>query len=267
MNDAATTREIPFVRHEARRGLAWLREAFAMFSQARLSWLMLLVAYYIVMGVIDVVPFVGQLAVPILKPVFAVGFLAAAWAQERGEAPRVSLLFNGFRSNLAALLPLGVFFLLGVTVSVFATWLVDGGMLLDLLSGRQKLTEEMVHGGQLQLAMLFAAVCALPTMLALWFAPGLVVFQDAGAVQALATSLRAALANWRPLLVYGFAVFVFGGLVPYLILLVTAQILGPVDARVVLLALLPYLMFFIATLHISDYVSYRDVFHANEPEA
>lgn len=264
MNVPATPREIPFTRHEARRGLVWLREAYAMFSQARLSWLMLLVTYYLVMGFIDVVPFVGQLAVPILKPVFAVGFLAAAWAQERGELPRVPLLFNGFRSNLAALLPLGVFFLIGITASVFATYLIDGGALLDLLSGRQKLTEEMVRGGQLQLAMLFAATCALPTVLALWFAPGLVVFQDAGAVLALATSLRAALANWRPLLVYGLAVFVFAGVVPYVILLVTAQIAGAVDARVVMLVMLPYLMFFVATLHISDYVSYRDVFHQDE---
>jgi hypothetical protein len=264
VTDSAGPREIPFARHDARRGLAWLREAYAMFSQARLPWMMLLLAYYLAMGVIDIVPFVGQLAVPILKPVFAVGFLAAAWAQERGEVPRMSLLFNGFRSNLAALLPLGAFFLFGVTASVFATYLVDGGALLDLLSGRQKLTEEMVRSGQLQLAMLFAALCALPTMLALWFAPGLVVFQDAGAALALATSLRAALANWRPLLVYGLAVFVFGGIVPYLILLLTAQIVGPVDARVVLLVLLPYLMFFVATLHISDYVSYKDVFHESE---
>ena len=28
--------------------------------------------------------------------------------------------------------------------------------------------------------------------------------------------------------------------------------------------LLPYSLFFAATLHVSDYVSYRDVFHAGE---
>jgi uncharacterized membrane protein len=112
--------------------------------------------------------------------------------------------------------------------------------------------------------MLFAAFCALPTILALWFAPGLVVFQDANAVTALSASLRAALANWRPLLVYGLGVFVLGGVVPYLILLAISQLLGNVDGALVLLVTLPYLMFFVATLHISDYVSYRDVFHAGE---
>jgi hypothetical protein len=28
--------------------------------------------------------------------------------------------------------------------------------------------------------------------------------------------------------------------------------------------ILPYSLFFASTLHVSDYVSYRDVFHANE---
>jgi len=36
-----------------------------------------------------------------------------------------------------------------------------------------------------------AALCALPVLLALWFAPALVVFQDLSAGRALATSLRA----------------------------------------------------------------------------
>ena len=40
----------------------------------------------------------------------------------------------------------------------------------------------------------FAAVLALPVILALWFAPALVVFQDCGATEALALSLRASIA-------------------------------------------------------------------------
>ncbi|HET6803493.1 MAG TPA: hypothetical protein VFI50_12665, partial [Casimicrobiaceae bacterium] len=38
----------------------------------------------------------------------------------------------------------------------------------------------------------------------------------------------------------------------------------PVNATLAALIVLPYLTFFVATLHISDYVSYRDVFHAGE---
>lgn len=258
-------RDIVFSQHEAGRGFAWLREAYRMFSRARVPWLLIALTYYVVMGVIDIVPYVGKLAYAVLKPVFAVGFLAAAWAQERGAAPRVRQLFSGFSSNLWSLIPLGIFLLAGVTAAILATPLVDGGQLLDVMSGRVRLTEEMIRTGDLQLAMMFAAICSLPTLLALWFAPGLVVFQDANALTAVAASLRAALANWRPLLVYGVAVFFYGGIVPGLVLMLLAAVLPQdVGTFVLVMVLFPYLTFFFATLHISDYVSYRDVFHAGE---
>jgi hypothetical protein len=82
---------------------------------------------------------------------------------------------------------------------------------------------------------------------------------------ALGASLKAAFANWKPLLVYGLGVFFYGGVLPGIVtgliaLLMPASI-GPI---LVVAVLLPYLLFFVATLHISDYVSYRDVFHAGE---
>jgi uncharacterized membrane protein len=111
--------------------------------------------------------------------------------------------------------------------------------------------------------MLFGAACALPTLLATWFAPALVVFHDAGARTALLTSLRASLANWRPIAVYGLAVFAFGGIVPVFALGV-AQLLGEgAPGPVLLFVVMPYMFVFIATLHISDYVSYRDIFPAD----
>jgi len=65
--------------------------------------------------------------------------------------------------------------------------------------------------------------------------------------------------------VYGLLVFFWGGIVPalatWLIALVVPKSLAFVVA---LLVLMPYIFLFIATLHISDYVSYRDIFHADE---
>jgi hypothetical protein len=232
---------------------------------ARIPWLLLLLSYYVLLGLIDLIPFLGQIAAPVLKPVFAVGFLAAAWAQERGETPHLKQLFHGFRSNLWALLPLGAVLLAGITVAVLGTSLVDGGRLLDAVSGQTKVDEALLSDDQVEAAMLFAVLCALPVMLSLWFAPALVVFQDCTAVQALGTSLRAALANWKPISVYGLLVFFFGGVLPGMITALIA-LLAPESLAftIALLVLMPYLSLFIATLHISDYVSYRDVFHAGE---
>jgi hypothetical protein len=266
MRAAISTVSIPFARRDARNGIVWIRRAYAMFRAAPLRWLLLLFSYYLLIGLLELGPVqaVGQFVAPLLKPVFAVGFLAAAWSQERGIAPRFEHLFRGFRSNLLALVPLGAAFLVGITLALIATALVDDGRLMALISGAEKPTEEALASGPVQLAMLFGAVCAVPSLLALWFAPALVVFNDAGAVRALGTSLRAAIANWRPIGVYCLAVIVLGLVLPIFAISIARLFGDAVAGLVALFVVVPYLFTFVAALHISDYVSYRDVFHADE---
>jgi len=262
-------REFLFTRYDARQGMVWLAQAYAMFKQQRLAWVVLLLGYYLVLVVLRAIPVLGPYAMTVMKPVFAVGLLAAAWSQERGSPPKLSQLFQGFRANLWALLPIGIFFVVGITIAVFASSLVDGGKLLDFLSVGGSMTEEQLAGalagGSLQLGMLFSALLSIPVLLATWWAPALVVFQDAGPVAALGASLRAALANWKPLSIYALGVFFYGGVVPGLLIGGIALVVPQPAAQILVIALLlPYSLFFAATLHVSDYVSYRDVFHAGE---
>jgi hypothetical protein len=259
--------------------MLWLKRSYAMFVQHRLSWIGRLLAYYVSLLVIDALPFIGVFLAPILKPVLSVGFLAAAWTQERGGKPAVGMLLRGFGANLGALLPLGVVFIIGISFALGATALVDGGQLLDLLYGTApsgddnpsaaaRHMQQVLAMPQVQGAILFGALCALPTILALWWAPALVVFQDAGLGTALRTSLRAAVANWRAAACYAVGVFAFGAIVPTIVTTLLALLLpAPVSATVAALVVLPYVAFFVATLHICDYVSYRDVFHAEEPRS
>lgn len=253
---------IAFEHYPARRGALWLRQAYAMLSAYRVQWLVLVMLYYVIVLLLARLPIVGALALPLLKPIFAVGFLAAAWAQERGEKPRARLLFQGFRANVWALLPLGVIFLLGISLAVLATALVDGGALLDILSNKVALEDPAQVTGRMQLAMLFGAACAVPVVFALWFAPALIVFQDCRTLEALRVSLRAALANWRPIAIYALLVFLYGGVLPRFAVALIAAVAPDWLAVAIVL---PYLFLFLATLHISDYVCYRDIFHANEP--
>ena len=259
---------IPFARRNAAHGVLWLRQAFAMLWAYRVRWLLLLLTYYFLILAIDLVPYVGAFVAPLLKPVFAVGFLAAAWSQERGEAPAIRHLFAGFRANLRALLLLGLVFVVGMTVAIFATSLIDGGKLVATMSGKAEIDEALLGDGDVEIAMLFGALCALPILLALWFAPALVVFQDCGGGRALATSLRAAMANARPIAVYALLIFLYGGALPAFVAKIIAVMMPLELAKtVVLVALLPYLALLVATLHISDYVSYRDLFHPDESAA
>jgi hypothetical protein len=273
---ASVATGIPFTRHAARRGTSWLVESYTMFARHRLSWIVLLLGYYAVLVLVELVPWIGALLAPVIKPLLSVGFLAAAWEQERGGKPALRMLSRGFRANVGALLPLGVVFIAGISIALAATALVDGGQLLDMLYGAApaadsdpaaaaRHVQQTLAAPRVQFAMLFGALCALPTLLALWWAPALVVFQDASLVTALSTSLRAALANWRAALRYAVGLFVMGGVVPTLIMaMLAAFVPPPVNATLAAVIVLPYVAFFVATLHISDYVSYRDVFHADE---
>jgi hypothetical protein len=272
---SAPARDIAFTRHPAARGTAWLKDSYALFRKARLAWIMLLFTYYGVLLFADFVPFIGGLVALVLKPVFAVGFLAAAWTEERGGRPEVRALFRGFRSNVWALVALGVVFVAGMTAAIAATAAIDGGKLFDVVANpapqdldqdaAAKRLSDTLSDPQVQLGMLFAALCAIPTLLALWWAPALVVFQDAGVLTALLASLRAALANWKPVVRYVLAVFLFGGVLPALAGTLLAVAVPAPAGRVLSLALmLPYALCFVATLHICDYVSYRDIFHSGE---
>lgn len=262
-------REFLFTRYPARQGMAWLAAAYAMFRTHRLQWIMLVLGYFFVLLLVRMVPLIGPYTMTLMKPVFAVGLLAAAWTQERGGSPSFGLLFQGFRANLVALLAIGLFFVGGITIAVFASALVDGGKLVEIVSSGKPVSEEQLAEAlserSVQLGMLFSALLSLPVVIATWWAPALVVFQDAKAGAALAASLRAALANWRPLAFYGVGVFFYGVVVPGLVTGLLALVLpSPSGAWLMVALLLPYSLIFAATLHVSDYVSYRDVFHAGE---
>lgn len=273
---ATDARDIAFTRHDGRRGIGWLVESYRMFSRQRLPWIGMLLGYYVALLAVDLVPLIGVFVAPMIKPVLSVGFLAAAWSQERGGKPELRMLLRGFGSNVTALLPLGIVFVVGVSIALGATSLIDGGQLLEMLYGAApaadadptaaaRHVQETLGSPRVQLAMLFGVLCALPTILALWWAPALVVFQDARMLAALGASLRAALANWRAAARYALGVFMLGAVVPTLVTTALALVIPPpLNATLAALIVLPYLTFFVATLHISDYVSYRDVFHAGE---
>lgn len=273
---ATSVRDIAYTRHEGRRGVAWLTGSYVMFRRHRLAWIGLLLGYYVVLLFVDVLPWIGVFVAPMIKPVLSVGFLAAAWTQERGGKPEMRMLLRGFNANLGALLPLGLVFIAGISIALGATALIDGGQLLDMLYGpapaadndpaaAARHVQATLGMPRVQLAMLFGALCALPTLMALWWAPALVVFQDARLLMALRASFRAAAANWRPAARYAIGVFIMGAIVPTFITATLALLVpAPLNATLAAVIVLPYIAFFVATLHISDYVSYRDVFHIDE---
>ena len=245
---------IPFSVVSAAEGFEWLRGSVRIFRSQWLRYTSIAALFLLIMQVASVIS--GGLLFVFLKPVLSVGFLAAAWHHERGELPEARHLFAGFKSNLKALLPLGGVYLVGVLIAASIA-LFASGVTLDqvmVADGKPKLDDET----QLRF-MLVTIMLTLPLTAALWFAPALIVFSDASFVQALTVSARACFRNWLAMSAYGLAIF--------LLLLALLVVAAPVlylfrSAALVLVMILAVPL--TAVLMISDYVSYRRVFHREE---
>jgi len=253
-----------FVRVRPARGWAWLVHAHAMFARARLQWLVLVLGFWLLTVMMSVVPIVGVAAATLLKPVFAVGFLAAAWGQERGERPRLAQLFAGFRSNIRALVPLGAFYAAGIALALVVSALFDGGVLMRwILLGDPPDGDPMAVPG-IRPAMLLAALAAVPTLFALWFAPALVVFQDQTFVAALVQSFRAALSNVGAVIVYVLSILLFWIVIPGMIVSIATILFGETGLLIGVALSTPFTLAVVAIVFIADYVVYRDLFHHQE---
>jgi hypothetical protein len=214
-------------------------------------------AYWIIMTLASVVPFIGVAAASIMVPAFSVGFMAAARAASRRGPVELSLLFDGFRHQPKSQLILGVIYLMALGTLLSATTLVDDGALASwMLTGRRPAEEALQSDDFLQ-ALAVAALLYTPVLMAFWFAPPLAAWHGVGPIKALFFSFVACLLNWRPFLVYG----AFSALVVVVLPLAVLLTLMLASLKIAAMSLVfPVLLVLLPTLFASFYASYRDVF-------
>jgi hypothetical protein len=239
----------------AKDGIEWLHLAFRLFRMQWLRYCALAALFILVSQVAGLLT--GGILTMFLKPILSVGFLAAAWHQERGETPEVSHLFAGFKSNIKALLPMGLLYIFGLLLSLGIAATVTG---IELEAIRVADVETAPSREVAMQFMLVAAICMLPVNAMLWFAPALVVFSDAGFVKAVSLSFQAWTRNILAVSVYALALLGYLFIVSLLIAPILIVIGGEFQLVVAMIMLVPLLSIFM----ISDYVSYRRVFHRSE---
>jgi len=242
---------------EARQGAIWLLDGWRLFRAAPLGWLAMVFAYWIIMTLASVVPFIGVAAASIMVPAFSVGFMAAARAASRRGPVELGLLFDGFRHHRNGQLILGVIYLACMGTLLSATALFDDGALAGWMVTGRRPDEEALQSDDFLQALALAALLYLPVLMAFWFAPPLVAWHGVGPVKALFFSFVACMLNWRPFLVYGGASALVVVVLPLALLL----ILMLASLKVAAMSLVfPVLLVLLPTLFASFYASYRDVF-------
>lgn len=192
---------------EVGRGAEWLLEGFGYFKRSAGAWIGVTVLLFIISFVASLIPIIRNLAILLLTPVFTGGLILGCRAQDEGGALGINHLFAGFGDKLGQLIVVGLLYFAGVLVVAFLTGIVsflligDMGFLHELAAGEVSALTE--HSRSILLISLIFMAIYMPLIMAMWFAPALVVLRDRSAVDAMISSFMGCLKNIVPFLFYG----------------------------------------------------------------
>jgi hypothetical protein len=237
---------ISVARPPAVQGLAWIKQGWALFKLGPIPWAGMTALVFLVLMGLGALPYVGGFLVHILSPFIVAGYLAASRAGEAEEPVNFVFLGAGFRQGRDSLFIIGLVYMLATLlifnlVKFFTD--VDLAAFVAQVQQPQSLTPEQAEAllQGLMPAVGLTALLMTPLLMATWFSPGLVHFEDFRPGKALWWSLWACAVNWRPLLVY-------------------SAILGLLGIAALMIPFGLGLLVFIPWTLTSTYAAYRDIF-------
>ena len=195
----------------AGRGASWWTEGWRLFTPAVGVWILAVVILFCLNIAIALVPVVGFFALHILLPVFMGGLILGCRALDRGNPLTLGHVFAGFTQSAGQLVLVGVIYTVleiavGIVVAVLL-FLFFGAAVISGLAAMSDLTRIGAALGSISLAalmgMLVFLLLWLPVVMAVWFAPALVMLGNVEPVAAFKLSFSACLKNIVPFLLYG----------------------------------------------------------------
>lgn len=249
-------------------GMSWVKESIALFKTAPRKWLLLALAYVGVFMMLPSIPglqFFGFISV-LIWPVFLAMAIALYRNADMKKQQNLSEIFAHIQPKMSALIALGGACLLyAALISFFLN--NDIQALLELAQNKETMTEsQMMMFVQKMLPLaLKLSLLLLPLMMATWFSPMLIAFNNYPLIKAIKSSIAGSI---QYLVALGAAwILLSGGIV--LVMLIVGIIVGIVGSLVPVLGqmLTSFLIFGCLLLATAlmlafQYVSYRDVFRA-----
>jgi hypothetical protein len=193
----------------AGRGWSWIAQGWDLFRRQPGLWIGITITLFVILFALGLIPLLGKLANAVLWPVLSAGLLLGCRALAEGGSLEFGHLFAGFRERFGTLIAVGaisfaISFAIGMLVAV-----VMGVGIFTMFGGGPGPGASPEALMTVMLAVLVMFALLLPLMMALWFAPALVVFHDRGPVEAMQESFAGCLKNIVPFLVYGLIGLVF----------------------------------------------------------
>lgn len=182
----------------AGRGWAWIKDGFGLFRESPGTWVLIIIALFVILAALSFVPFLNMVS-SLLYPVFTGGLLLGCRALARGDELEFGYLFAGFREPFKPLILVGLLYLAGLLVlGLIAAMVLGVGVFLG-----SEAIDPATGPTSVLLVMLLMVGLAVPLVMAVWFAPALVVFHELGPLEAMKQSFAGCLKNIPAFLVYG----------------------------------------------------------------
>ncbi|MBV9189989.1 MAG: hypothetical protein JO292_13485 [Betaproteobacteria bacterium] len=216
-------RTVPF-----ENGWSWLAAAWSIFKRAPGVWIGMIIVLCLIYIVLGVIPVLGAIASLAAGPVFTGGLMLASRTTDQGGEAQFTQLFGGFNHRFGPLVGVGVLYLVGFAAILFIVMVVTGGSILTVINATTP-EEVMAAGAGLLLAALIFFALLIPLLMAVWFAPALIVFHDVGSFAAMRASFTGCVRNMLPFLLYGIVWFI-ASIVASIPLGLGWLVLGPVTA-------------------------------------
>jgi uncharacterized membrane protein len=195
---------------DAGQGWAWITGGFELFKKQPGMWIGVVVVLFVIVVVLsflNIIFFLGSLALILLMPVFVGGLMLGCQAQQRGSPLEMGHLFAGFNTRTGNLIVVGALALGGwIVVMVPVLLIVGAGAFFGAMRGDASGAAAM--GGSFLIAWLLAMALSILLYMALWFAPALVVLRGAAPIDAIKQSFFGCLKNIVPFLIYGIIMLV-----------------------------------------------------------
>lgn len=248
----------------ARNGWLWLTQGWALFRRNPAEWILLILFFMLVSGAINWIPVIGPYLASLLIPGFSVGLMLACAAAESGSTPHPRVLIVSFRHSGKPLLALGMFYLIGMMLTLVVSSTVDDGALMQQMLSGTTPPEAALKDGSYAAALGLTGLLATPMLMALWFSPLLVSWRALGVAQALFYSFFASLRNWRAFFVYG--LILFGGLMIASLTIAMVGVTAGAGVAAMRGAMLGLAIMMMPAVTCSFYFSYQDIFPPDGPD-
>lgn len=237
---------------KAGHGWRWIVDGFSLFKKNPVVWITLVLVLYVTFTILVRVPILG-IVIVLLMPVLLAGLMEGCRALDSGQELKITHLVCGFQKDTAHLVTLGGISLVGNLLVLMIGAIMTGDAAVTIMksvsggAADPAAAEAILRAApKVFTAALVAFTFSLPLLMALWYAPLLVYFDNLKPLRSLVVSFEACWKNVLPFLVYATVIFT-----AIVVLTPISLSLRQLDLSIWLLApvLIP-----------SIYASYKDVF-------